>query len=62
MAHRLRVFAVLAKDPAPMIGDSQLYVYGYFVFMYGYAPCGCLVPVEARRGHQIPWNWRYRTL
>lgn len=22
MAHRLRVFAALAKDPAPMIGDS----------------------------------------
>lgn len=20
-------------------------------------PCVCLVPVEARGGHQIPWDW-----
>lgn len=22
----------------------------------------CLVPVDARRGHQIPWNWGYKPL
>ena len=21
------------------------------------APCVCLLSVEARRGHRIPWNW-----
>ena len=31
-----------------------------FACMYAYTPCACLVPVETRRGHQIPWNWSYR--
>lgn len=22
----------------------------------------CLVPAEARIGHQIPWNWSYRVM
>ena len=29
-----------------------------YVFVY----CVCLVPIEARRGHQISWNWSYRWL
>lgn len=30
--------------------------------MYVCVPCLCLVPVEARRGCQIHWNWSYRSL
>lgn len=26
------------------------------------APCPCVVLREARKGHQIPWKWRYRQL
>ena len=36
------------------------YVYMCLACMYICAPCACLVPEEARRGHQIPWNWSYR--
>lgn len=28
----------------------------YFV-LSAYIPHVCLVPLEARKGHQIPWNW-----
>jgi hypothetical protein len=33
------------------------YVYECLVLMYVCTPCVCLVSVEARRGHWIPWNW-----
>lgn len=33
-----------------------------FVLMYVYVLFVCLMPVEARRGYQIPWNWRYTWL
>lgn len=29
---------------------------------YVCAPCPCVVLREARKGHQIPWKWRYRQL
>ena len=32
------------------------YVYVCFACMYVCAPCACLVPTEARRGHQIALN------
>lgn len=38
------------------------YVYGSFAYMYMCAPRVCLVPVEAGRGHWIPWSWSYRCL
>lgn len=25
-------------------------------------PLACLVPKEASRGHQVPWNWKDRQL
>ena len=27
-----------------------------------HVPHACLVPAEARRTCQIPWNWSYRTV
>lgn len=27
-----------------------------FAFMYASAAYACLVPTEARKGHQMPWN------
>lgn len=24
------------------------------------AQCACLVPMEAKKGHRISWNWSYR--
>lgn len=30
-------------------------MYGYFVCMYVSVPCACLIPLEVRRGIQIPW-------
>jgi hypothetical protein len=36
-----------------------LYVCGYFACMYVCVPCMCLVPMQARRGHQSPLNWSY---
>lgn len=34
------------------------YVYGYFACMWAHHVY--VVPKDARRGHQILWNWRYR--
>jgi hypothetical protein len=39
-----------------------LYVYIYFTYMYVCALCACLVPLKARKGHWISWNWSYRWL
>jgi hypothetical protein len=36
------------------------FVYGCFACMFACIPCA--VPVEARKGSQIPWNWNYRRL
>jgi hypothetical protein len=33
-----------------------------FVCMYEYALHAYLVPLEVRRGWQVPWNWNYRWL
>lgn len=30
------------------------YMFGYFIGMLIYVPCACLLPTQARRGHQIP--------
>lgn len=27
-----------------------------------YVPYTCLLPVEARKGHNMPWDWDYRWL
>jgi hypothetical protein len=27
---------------------------------YMCVPCACLVPVETRKGCQVPWSWNYR--
>lgn len=35
-------------------------VYSCFARLYVCAPCAYLPPVEARRRHQVPWNWSYR--
>lgn len=34
------------------------YVYGCFT--YPYVPQSYLVPLEIRKGDQMPWNWGYR--
>jgi hypothetical protein len=36
---------------------KKKYVYDYFACMYVCVSHACLVHVEARRGHQIPWKW-----
>lgn len=34
-------------------------MYGYTASMYVCTPRVCLVPADARRGDQIPWDWSY---
>lgn len=34
-----------------------IYVYEYFACTYICTLCECLVLVQAKRGHQIYWNW-----
>lgn len=41
---------------------TLFYVYRHFIGMYMYVPCTCLVPMETKGGHQMPWNWSYRWL
>lgn len=41
---------------------TLFYVYRHFIGMYMYVPCTCLVPMETKGGHQMPWNWSYRCL
>ena len=31
----------------------------YFAYLYVAIPPECLVFMEVRRGHQVPWNWNY---
>lgn len=38
----------------------HFYVYECFAYLCVYASHICLVPKEARRGRQIPWDWSYR--
>jgi hypothetical protein len=40
----------------------QFHMYEYLACMCICVPCACLVPIEARRGHQILWNWNCRWL
>lgn len=35
-------------------------MYGWFACMEVCVLCACLVPVEAKRGRQISWDWCYR--
>lgn len=35
----------------------SVYIYECFACSYVFASYVCLVPVEVRRGHQIPWTW-----
>lgn len=37
-------------------------IYGCFNCTSVYQVCVCLVPMEARRGYWIPWDWNYRWL
>ena len=30
-----------------------------FAYMYVCVLLSCMVPINTRRGHQIPWNWNY---
>lgn len=41
---------------------SLFYVRGCFARMYVCIPHVCQVPKEARREHQISWDWSYRLL
>lgn len=40
---------------------KSLNMYGYFVCIL-YGPHLHVIPNEARRGHQSPWNWSFRQL
>lgn len=49
------IFSVFLKE------DSFTFILCVCVFyMLVCAPCVCLLPKEARRGCQNPWNWNYR--
>lgn len=37
-------------------------VYGWFDYMYVFAPHKCPVPLEVRKEHKIFWKWNYRWL
>ena len=39
--------------------EFLLHAYERFACMYIYVPHAYLVPVEARTGYQMPWNWSY---
>lgn len=41
---------------------ASFYMSECFAWMCVWALHVCLVPMEVRRGYQIPWNWSYRYL
>lgn len=47
------LFLLFAPLPPPTLAYILFYVYDTYM-------SACLVPVEARRSHWIPWNWCYQ--
>lgn len=44
------------------VGNILFHMCGWFACMYVYVPHTFQVPKEARRGHQLPWNWSSKGL
>lgn len=40
--------------------NTSFYIHRCLAYIYVCVPHVCLLPMEAKRGHQIPWYWGYR--
>ena len=64
--HWLLLFVVFSFNKNVIIYYLSIYLSIYLSKVYEYSlvyvPHVCLVPMEVRRRHQIPWNWSFRWL
>lgn len=56
VSHGLLPFSLLNEK------FNFIYVYNCFACVHVCVPHGCLVLMESRRGHPIPWHWSYRQI
>lgn len=54
------IFNMTLENLNCYINFILFYACEHFACMYIWLPCGCLLPVEGRWGHHIPWDWSYR--